>query len=69
MNDWYSVDFFMPIPYLLVEVKGKYTPEKYEYPIAYLSLDTKKWVSNEHRGSVGITHWRESLEQQIWINR
>lgn len=53
-----------------VEVRGKYTPEGYAWPIAYRRRKdiagitdfnapcNFTWESTEWRGQTGITHWR-----------
>lgn len=54
---WRNVSEELPEMNKKVEVRGDYTPDKYEYPRAY--WDGKEWQSTEWRGTVAIRFWRE----------
>lgn len=61
--DWINASEKLPEENVLVQVRGRYTAEGFDYPKAYLRDlrgDGKlEWCSTEWRGTVAIREWRE----------
>lgn len=58
---WIEVEKALPVLWLKVRVRGKYTPLDYPYPVAMLRdvwrTGKPEWSSTETRGTTAITHW------------
>lgn len=61
---WISIEERLPAIGAKVSVRGKFTPDDYEYPEATYDGMTINGLSGfrskEWRGTVAITHWWES---------
>lgn len=61
--DWISVEIEMPPEGEMVEVKGDYTADGFDFPKAYRrdyhGNGNLEWCSTEWRGTVAVRFWRK----------